>query len=182
MLTEFFRDFRFGARLLRRSPGFTFTALVSLALGIGGTTAVFSLVNAIVLRSLPVPNPQQLRQIEIQAPGQDYGQILSGPTFIQLRDAVAARHGAELFAATSPTGMQIQPGDGQSEPISVDYRVRKADSGFKIFDVIIEGVSMISTQRSEFASVIGNNSIDYLIDQLSAKAKAGDIKDTSLGK
>jgi predicted permease len=114
VLKEFFRDLRFGARLLRRSPGFAFTALVSLALGIGGTTAVFSLVNAIVLRSLPVPNPQQLRQVEIQAPGQDYGQILSGPTFIQLRDAVASRHGAELFAATSPTGMQLQPGPGET--------------------------------------------------------------------
>ena len=53
MVLEFFRDLRFGARLLRRSAGFTFVAVLSLALGIGGATAVFSLVNAIVLRTLP---------------------------------------------------------------------------------------------------------------------------------
>ena len=114
MFTELLRDIRFGARLLRRSPGFTFTALVSLALGIGGATAVFSLVNAIVLRTLPVPDPQQLHMVEVQAPGQDYGKILSGPTFLQLRDAVAARHAGEVFAATSPAGMQLQPGTGET--------------------------------------------------------------------
>ena len=60
MLSEFFRDLQFGVRLLRRSPGFTFIAVLSLGLGIGGATAVFSLVNAIVLRTLPVPDPQEL--------------------------------------------------------------------------------------------------------------------------
>lgn len=113
MFTEFLRDVRFGARLLRRSPGFTFTALVSLALGIGGATAVFSLVNAIVLRSLPVPDPHELHQVEVQAPGREYGEILSGPTFLQMRDAVASSRGGELFAATSPQGIQMQPGSGE---------------------------------------------------------------------
>ncbi|HET7698550.1 MAG TPA: ABC transporter permease [Vicinamibacterales bacterium] len=113
MLTEFLRDLRFGARLLRRSPGFTFTALVSLALGIGGATAVFSLVNAIVLRPLPVPEPDQLYVAEVQRPGQDHGEILSSPTFLAVRDAMAQRGAGELFAATNPAGMQLQPaGDG----------------------------------------------------------------------
>ena len=114
MLLEFLRDLRFGARLLRRSPGFTFTALVSLALGIGGATAVFSLVNAIVLRTLPIPDPQQLYLAEVHAVGRDYGQIMSAPTFIQMRDAAAARQAGELFAATSPNGMQLQPGNGEA--------------------------------------------------------------------
>jgi predicted permease len=115
MLLEFFRDLRFGARLLRRSPGFTFTALLSLALGIGGATAVFSLVNAIVLRSLPVPDPQQLYVAEVQRPNQDHGEIFSGPTFDRVRDALAARKVGELFAATSPAGMQLQPA-GDTNP------------------------------------------------------------------
>ena len=113
MLTEFFRDLRFGARLLRRSPGFTFTALVSLALGIGGATAVFSLVNAIVLRSLPVPHPHELHQVDVQAPGREHGQILSGPTFVRMRDAAASANAGELFAATGPQGIQLQPGSGE---------------------------------------------------------------------
>lgn len=64
MLSEFVRDLRFGARLLRRSPGFAAVAVLSLGLGIGGATAVFTLVNAIVLRTLPVPDPQQLFQAQ----------------------------------------------------------------------------------------------------------------------
>src|SRR5688572_15529776 len=99
MIKEFLRDLRFGARLLRRSPGFTFTAVLSLALGIGGATAVFSLVNAIVLRSLPVPDPQQLYLAEVQRPGQDHGEIFSSPTFVSVRDAMAQRGTGALFAA-----------------------------------------------------------------------------------
>jgi len=71
--------------------------------------------------------------------------------------------------------MQLKSDEPNSEPVLVDYRVRKEEGGFKIFDVIVEGVSLITTQRSEFASVITNNGIDFLIDQLAAKSKTGDI-------
>ena len=60
MLSDVFQDVRFGLRLLRRSPVFTTVAVSSLALGIGGAAAVFSLLNAIVLRNLPVAEPDRL--------------------------------------------------------------------------------------------------------------------------
>lgn len=59
-MDTFLQDVRFGWRLLKRSPGFTIAAVLALALGVGATTAVFTLLDRVVLRPLPYPNPDRL--------------------------------------------------------------------------------------------------------------------------
>ena len=71
---------------------------------------------------------------------------------------------------------QMQAGDSSDEPILVDYRIHNVAGSYKIFDVVVEGVSLLTTQRTEFSSVITNQGIDYLINQLVAKSSTATQK------
>jgi len=72
-LEQFARDLRYAARQLRRSPGFTLTAVLTLALGLGANIAVFSLLNCILLRPLTVPNSDELAVITIVQNNDEHG-------------------------------------------------------------------------------------------------------------
>lgn len=84
------QDVRYGVRQLRRSPGFAVTAILSLALGIGANTAIFQLLNAVRLRSLPVREPNQLVEVKLLGDQQfgthDYWDAMTYPLWEQVRD------------------------------------------------------------------------------------------------
>ncbi len=82
-LESLIQDLRYGLRQLRRSSGFTAVAVITLALGIGANTAIFSVVNGILLRPLPYPEPTRL--VSVQEHGEQFGSPTSYPDFFDWR-------------------------------------------------------------------------------------------------
>src|SRR5690349_22620434 len=89
-------DLKFAFRQLLKNPGFTMVAMLTLALGIGANTAIFTVVNALVLRALPVRDPHDLVQASLAGgPGRNY--TFTYPGYERLRDG--ARRLSGLSAA-----------------------------------------------------------------------------------
>src|SRR5262247_4581805 len=117
MEDEMFQDLRFGARMLLKNRMFTLVAALSLALGIGANTAIFSLINAMMLRPLPVKAPQELALfsiIEQQGPG--YAQTY--PFYEMTRDQSRSFSGVIAGSSVGDGRLMVkEPGGGAVEPV-----------------------------------------------------------------
>ena len=108
-METFWRDLRYTVRVLRKSPGYALVAVLSLALGIGANTAIFSLVNQVMLRRLPVHDPAQLvvlhreDDLEGTSVNDNYESVFSYPMYCRLRDDGRAFSGAVARAGASVT-------------------------------------------------------------------------------
>lgn len=94
------QDLRYGMRMLLKKPGFTLIAFFTLALGIGANTAIFTVVNAVLLRPLPYPGSEKLIEVGRAFPGSDFGSNVSEPKFVFLRD-----NNQSFEAVTATVGM-----------------------------------------------------------------------------
>jgi predicted permease len=112
-IEQIVRDVRFGIRQLRRSPGFALTAILTLALGLGANTAVFSLINGLLLRPLPVPHADELAVLHyVRSDDSDPNFSFCAPMF----RALEKRH--EVFqdvAAFTSRTMQVRAASGNLE-------------------------------------------------------------------
>jgi predicted permease len=111
-LEHLFQDLRYAARMLRRNPGFAAVAVLSLALGIGANTAIFSLIDTVLLRMLPVEKPEQLVFVD-NVGTRGGGGAPPYPCFEEFRDR---NHYFSGLAAFSPYNMRISI-DGRPEEV-----------------------------------------------------------------
>ncbi len=106
-------DLKFAFRQLLKNPGFTAVAVLTLALGIGANTAIFTVINALMLRSLPVPDPQELVQASVSGPdGRTH--TFTYPGYERLRDASQTLNGL-LAAGNVAEGRMVASGLGGTE-------------------------------------------------------------------
>jgi putative ABC transport system permease protein len=120
-------DIRYAVRSLRRTPGFTLVALITLGLGIGGTTAIFSVVDGILLRPLPYPDSSNLVSVFRVTPNEDRGSFSAG-AFLDYRRS------SRSFAALAGYRQDVVNLTGRSQPVRL-YALETTAAFFDVFRV-----------------------------------------------
>src|SRR5581483_1436781 len=123
------QDIRFGYRMLRKAPAFTGVAIVVLALGIGANTAIFSVVNAVLLRPLPFQDPDRLVQVwHVPPPKSIPGMTKFSVSAANYLDWASQNHSFERMAIYGFTNLNLT---GKGEPESV-FAIRVSPDFFSV--------------------------------------------------
>ena len=129
------QDLRYALRMLRKNPGFTAVAVLTLALGIGANTAIFTVVNAVLLKPLPYPDPDRIVQLMLSSPAWDPGRnanVTSIPKFMAWREETQIFK--DIAAYDDGGGVNLTGGDRPEQlkvlQVSADY--------FRLFGAPVE--------------------------------------------
>ncbi len=119
---NFLVDLRYAFRMLHRSPGFSLIAIATMALGVGATTAIYSVIDATLLHPLPYPNPSELVRIEANLPGVGAHDIgLSIPELRDLQNSGIFQYVSLSFYGTNNLTGSTQPASISSKSVSPSY-------------------------------------------------------------
>jgi putative ABC transport system permease protein len=130
-MESFFRDIRHALRPLRKSPGFTVTAILTLALGIGATTAIFSIVVGVLLRPLPFADPARLVTLGDTLEGAPHFGEASGVTAPGVVSYMRDTHGFSALGGYQGTAYELS---GQGEPAQINA-ARMTASTFQVLGI-----------------------------------------------
>jgi predicted permease len=169
-LEQFWQDVRFGCRVLGRTPGFTATIVIILALGIGMNTAMFSAVKAVLLSALPYPQPERMVRLGQTAKDGHVKQLVSGPDFRDWRAQSQTVESMATFAVWDATLSGSFPA----------RRVRLGAVGAGFFDAMGTGAAIGRTFRAEEQRPGGTPTVvlGYELAQSVFGAPAGAIQRT----
>ena len=161
-MNALFQDLRYALRQMRNSPVFTITAVLTLALGIGANTAVFSVMNAVLLRGLPVPDPQQLVYVHVPD-GQPNGTFNTGnsttsfsePVFEALRQDHRAFADLMAFVPLALSGKAaVRFGDHAAEQAEGDMVSGNFFSGLRVQPVRGRGFTLDDEKNHNQVAVL----------------------------
>jgi putative ABC transport system permease protein len=121
LMNSFWQDLRYGTRMLIKKPGFTLVAVITLALGIGANTAIFSVVNAVLLRPLPYRDPDRIVALWSARPERaTTNRPVSTPDFEDWRTQNSVFETMAAFPAVDTTGVTLT-GHGEAEQLPTAY-------------------------------------------------------------
>src|SRR5262245_32485508 len=176
---EMFQDLRFGLQMMMKNPGFTFVAVITLALGIGANTAIFSVVNATLLRPLPYAQPEQLVLIEEQGRNMT-SMSVSYPNFLDYREqnqvfsrmAAFRWRGMDLTGGNEPerlSGLEVSAGFFETLGVSPIHgrTIRSEEDRDGAQPVVVMGYDLWARRFNSDPNLVGGgvtiNGISYTV-------------------